>query len=148
MNLKPRSPSDGLKDIKIPIKGSALSVWTYLRSIAFLTSPPTRRFQVSRREIQQGAKIGSLNTVDEAIAALEAYGLLSRFQEPGSNDGHQYELLTLDERPLPVINIETIAKTLRQLADSLECSGSSLNSDQLNQWALLTAKGWRLASRL
>jgi DNA-binding HxlR family transcriptional regulator len=131
MNLTPRRPSDGPKGISTPLKGSALIVWTYLRSIAFMTSPPTRRFQVSRREIQRGTKIGSLNTIDEAVAALEAYGFILRFPEPGSNDGHQYELLTLDERPIPVVNVETITKTLRQLADNLEGSASLLKSDAL-----------------
>jgi hypothetical protein len=103
---------------------------------------------VSRREIQRGTKIGSLNTIDEAVAALEAYGFILRFPEPGSNDGHQYELLTLDERPIPVVNVETITKTLRQLADNLEGSALSLSSDQLNQWAILASKARRLISGL
>jgi hypothetical protein len=103
---------------------------------------------VSRREIQQGANIGSLNTIDDSIAALEAYGFLLRFSEPGSNDGHQYELLTLDEQPVPVVSAETITNTLRQLADNLERSNSALSRQQLNQWAILACKARRLLSEL
>jgi hypothetical protein len=146
MNLSPRrnphNPAGGTQ----PIKGSALAVWRYLRGVALITGLPTMRFQVSRREIKEGTGIGSMNTIDSAIESLEAYGLLLRHPEPGSNDGHQYELLTLDESPVPLINATTITDTFRKLTDSLEQRASSLGGEQLNQWALLAYKARRLLS--
>lgn len=104
------------------------------------------RFQVSRREIKEGTGIGSLNTIDTAIESLEAFGLLLRHPEPGSNEGYQYELLTLDESPVPLISATTITDAFRKLTDSLEQRASSLGGEQLNQWALLAYKARRLLS--
>ena len=146
MNLSPRRNPHNSASSNLPISGSALAVWRHLRGIALLTDLPTKRFQVSRREIKEGTGIGSLNTIDSAIESLEAYGLLLRHPEPGSNDGHQYELLTLDESPVPLISATTITDTLRKLADTLEQRASSLRGEQLNQWALLAYKARRLLS--
>jgi hypothetical protein len=144
MNLSPRKHSQKSATVSQPIRGSALIVWRYLRSVAHMTSPPTTQFQVSRREVKDGSGIGSLNTVDGAIETLEAYGLLSRYPEVGSNDGYQYELLTLDENPTPVISIRTIAAALRQVADNLERNDPVIRSEQLNQWAILAYKARKL----
>lgn len=111
-----------------------------------MTDPPTRLFQVSRREIKDGTGIGSMNTIDEAIGALEAYGLLLRYPEYGSNDGYQYELLSLDEKPMPVISARSIASVLKQLVDKLERDSSALKCEQLNQLAIITYKAQRLIS--
>lgn len=146
MNLSPRRNPHSSAGSNQPIRGSALAVWRYLRGVALITDLPTKRFQVSRREIKEGTGIGSLNTIDSAIESLEAYGLLLRHPEPGSNDGHQYELLTLDEHPIPLVSAKTIVDTLRQLADSLEQRASSIGGEPLNQWALLAYKGRRLLS--
>lgn len=146
MNLSPRRNQHNTGGSNLPIKGNALVVWRYLRGVALTTEIPTKCFQVSRREIKEGTGIGSMNTIDTAIESLEAYGLLLRHPEPGSNDGHQYELLTLDESPAPLISAMTITDSLRRLADSLEQRASSIGSEQLNQWAILTYKGRRLLS--
>lgn len=108
------------------IKGSTLAVWRFLLTNANRTDPPTRRFQVSRKEIQEGARIGSLNTVDNALEELESYNLLSRYSSPGANEGQIYELLTLEESPIPHINRWHIVATFRQVADSLEMGEKAL----------------------
>lgn len=146
MNLSPRRNPPNSAGGNQPIRGSALAVWRYLRGVALITDLPTKRFQVSRREIKEGTGIGSLNTIDSAIESLEAYGLLLRHPAPGSNDGHQYQLLTLDESPAPFISATTIIDTLRKLADSLEQRAASLGGEQLNQLALLVYKARRLLS--
>jgi hypothetical protein len=148
MNLKPRSPSGGHKDTHILIRGSVLAVWSYLRRIAFSTSPPTTRFQVSRREIQKGTGIGSLNTIDHALEDLDAYGLVSRYAAPGSNDGQIYELLSLDEKPILSLNRSNIAATLRRAADHLDCNSVILDNEQLGKWFKLVHQAQKLITCL
>lgn len=144
MKLTPRRQSRRLVGVGPSIKGSTLAVWLYLRSVAFKTNPPLKEFQVSRREIKQGTGIGSFNTIDEAVVALESFGLLLRHLEPGSNDGHYYELLTFDEYPVPVVSTNTVITTLRQIADGLERSMPGLTHEQINQWAIIANKARRL----
>jgi hypothetical protein len=103
---------------------------------------------VSRREIKEGTGIGSYNTIDEAVASLESFGLLRRHLEPGSNDGHQYELLLLDENPAPAVTAKTIIDSLRQLADSLERSSSALTAEQISGWSKLAHKAQKLLSEV
>lgn len=126
------------------IKGSTYTVWRFLLRVAHRTDPPTKKFQVSRREIQKEAGIGSLNTIDNAIENLESYGLLRRHSVPGANDGYIYELLTLKENPVPKINKWSIAATLRQLADALEHNTTSLTPQQISKWSRLTYQARRL----
>ncbi|HEX8145562.1 MAG TPA: hypothetical protein VF591_00045 [Pyrinomonadaceae bacterium] len=133
MNLTPNQPSPKAMNCNQPIRGSARTVWLYLRGVALGTNPPTLRFQVSRREIKEGTGIGSYNTIDEAVAALESFGLLRRHLEPGSNDGHQYELLSLEESPAPAVTVTTIISSLRQLADCVERHGPTLTGEQIIQ---------------
>jgi hypothetical protein len=126
------------------IKGSTLAVWRFLLSVANRTDPPTRRFQVSRKEIQDGARIGSLNTVDNALEELESYNLLSRYRLPGDNEGQIYELLTLEECPIPHVNRWHIVATFRQVADSLESNDRALTLQQITKWSKLTYQARRL----
>lgn len=146
MNLTPRNLTETPAKGRPQVRGSVRLVWLFLKDVAFKTSPPTKRFQVSRREIKEGTGIGSLNTIDDALATLEAYSLLARYAEPGSNDGDQYELLTLDENPAPVIDIKVTVNTLRQLADSLEQEGARLTYEQLGQFSILALKARRILS--
>lgn len=130
------------------IKGSTLAVWRFLLANANRTDPPTRRFQVSRKEIQEGARIGSLNTVDNALEELESYNLLSRYSSPGANEGQIYELLTLEESPIPHINRWHIVATFRQVADSLEMGEKALTLQQITKWSKLTHQARRLMGEL
>lgn len=130
------------------LKGSTLAVWRYLLSVANRTDPPTRRFQVSRREVQDGAGIGSLNTVDSALEDLESYNLLSRYSSPGDNEGQIYELLSLEESPIPHINRWHIVTTFRQVADSLESDDKAMTLQQIIKWSKLTYQARRLLDGL
>lgn len=144
MNLTPKEKGGPPRGNGSAIKGSTLAVWRYLLSVASRTDPPTRKFQVSRREIQEGAGIGSLNTVDNALEDLESYNLLSRYALPGDNEGHVYELLTLEEHPIPNINRWHIVETFRKVADSLEANDKALSLRQITKWSKLTYQARRL----
>ena len=143
-DLKPRETR--LNRHSSALKGSTLAVWHYLLSVANRTNPPTRRFQVSRKEVQDGAGIGSLNTVDSALEDLESYNLLSRYSSPGDNEGQIYELLTLEESPIPHINRWHIVTTFRQVADSLESDDKAMSLQQIVKWSKLTYQARRLLS--
>jgi hypothetical protein len=144
MNLTPNShPIDSGSRNPI-IKGSAYAVWRFLIKISNQTTPPTVKFQVSRREIQKGTGIGSLNTVDDALEHLESFGLLQRYFLPGANEGQIYELLTLDESPVPSLNRWSIAALLRQAADILERDDRGLTPEQIIKWSRLIFQARRL----
>lgn len=150
MNLTPKSirHKKGSNRSTSVIKGSTLTVWWFLLSVANKTEPPTRRFQVSRKEIQDGTQMGSLNTVDGALEDLESYNLLSRYTQPGANDGQVYELLTLEEHPIPNINRWHIVETFRQVADSLESHDKALTLKQIVKWSKVTYQARRLLGDL
>ncbi len=150
MNLTPKSikHSKGLNRSASVIKGSTLTVWWFLLSVANKTDPPTKRFQVSRKEIQDGTQMGSLNTVDGALEDLESYNLLSRYSQPGANEGQIYELLTLEEHPIPNINRWHIVETFRQVADSLESHDKALTLKQIVKWSKVTYQARRLLGDL
>jgi DNA-binding HxlR family transcriptional regulator len=114
--------------------------------MAHQTNPPTMSFQVSRREIQTGTGIGSLNTIDSALEDLESYGFLSRHASPGDNEGQVYQLLTLEENPIPNVNRWHIVATFRQVADSLERNDKALTLQQIFKWSRLTYQARRLLS--
>lgn len=146
MNLTPdlRMRATKLNGHNSVLKGSTLAVWHYLLGVANRTEPPTRRFQVSRKEVQDGAGIGSLNTVDSALEDLESYNLLSRYTSPGDNEGQLYELLTLEDNPIPHINRWHIVTTFRQVADSLESDDKAMTLQQIVKWSKLTYQARRL----
>jgi hypothetical protein len=144
MNLSPKEKGVPPRSNGSVIKGSTLAVWRYLLSVANRTDPPTRKFQVSRKEVQDGAGIGSLNTVDSALEDLESYNLLSRYTYPGDNEGQLYELLTLEDNPIPHINRWHIVTTFRQIADSLESDDKAMTLQQIVKWSKLTYQARRL----
>lgn len=144
MNLSPKPNGGSPRSGGSGIKGSTLAVWRYLLSIADRTDPPTRRFQVSRKEIQEGSGIGSLNTVDNALEELESYNLLSRYPSPGDNEGQVFELMTLDKAPIPHVNRWHIVATFRRVADSLESDEKALTLQQIVKWSKITYQARRL----
>jgi hypothetical protein len=148
MNLTPNShPIDSGSRNPI-VKGSAHAVWRFLIKISNQTTPPTVRFQVSRREIQKGTGIGSLNTVDDALEDLESFGLLQRHFLPGANEGQIYQLLTLDESPVPNLNQWSIAARLRQAAETLERDDKGLTPEQIIKWSKVIFQARRLLPNL
>lgn len=148
MNLTPKPNSGPARVEGSIIKGSSIAVWRYLLAVANRTDPPTKRFQVSRREIQEGARIGSLNTVDSALEDLESYGFLCRYPSPGDNDGQVYELLTLEECPIPSLNRWHVVETFRKVAESLAADDRAMTLQQIIKWSKLTYQARRLLDGL
>lgn len=148
MNLSPKEKCCPPRTNGSVIKGSTLAVWRYLLSVANRTDLPTRKFQVSRREIQEGARIGSLNTVDNALEDLESYNFLSRYTLPGDNEGQVYELLTLEENPIPNLNRWHIVQTFRKVAERLETDDKAMTLQQIVKWSKLTYQARRLLDGL
>jgi len=148
MNLTPKIKDGPPKSNGSAIKGSTLAVWRYLLGVANRTDPPTRRFQVSRKEIQDGTRIGSLNTVDNALEDLESYNLLCRYPAPGDNEGQLYELLTLEENPIPHVNKWHIVATFRQVADSLDGDDKTLTLQQIIKWSRVSYQARRLLNEM
>lgn len=148
MNLTPKPNGSPARTNGSVIKGSTLAVWRYLLGVANRTDPPTKRFQVSRREIQEGARIGSLNTVDSALEDLEAYNFLSRYPSPGDNEGQVYELFTLEDNPIPNLNRWHIVETFRTVAESLAADDRAMTLQQIVKWSKLTYQARRLMDGL
>lgn len=148
MNLTPKPNGSPARANGSVIKGSTLSVWRYLLGVANRTDPPTKRFQVSRKEIQEGARLGSLNTVDNALEELEAYNFLSRYPSPGDNEGQVYELLTLEEQPIPNLNRWHIVDTLRRVAENLAADDRAMTLQQIVKWSKVTYQARRLMDSL
>jgi hypothetical protein len=84
--------------------------------------------------------------VDSALEELESYKLLSRYGSPGDNQGQIYELLMLDETPIPHLNRFHIVTILRQVADDLENSSQALTLQQITQWSRISHQARRLLS--
>jgi DNA-binding HxlR family transcriptional regulator len=148
MNLSPKPNGSPAGESGSVIKGSTLAVWRYFLGIANRTDPPTKRFQVSRREIREGARIGSLNTVDSALEDLESYNLLARHPSPGDNEGQVYELLTLEQQPIPNLNRWHIVETFRTVAESLAADDKAMTLQQIVKWSKLTYQARRLMDGL
>jgi DNA-binding HxlR family transcriptional regulator len=130
----------------VRMKKRAHRVWLHLLRIARQTDPPALRFRVSRRELQSAAGFGSLHTVDAALEDLEALGVLLRHPEPGSNEGAEYQLLTLEENPTRAIDVTQIAAALKQAAVYVEQEGANLTGVELGRFLELAHRARRLMS--
>jgi hypothetical protein len=78
-------------------KGKSKQVYDYLYSITRGAITPTRTTRKSRKEIQKGSGIGSMVTVDAALAHLESIELIKIRSAVGSLSGNEYEILTPEE---------------------------------------------------
>jgi hypothetical protein len=78
-------------------RGKSKQVWDYLWSQSRAAIVPTRSVRRSRTDIKDGAGLGSINTVDAAVAHLESVGLITRRRIIGETDGNEYEVFTPEE---------------------------------------------------
>ena len=78
-------------------RGKSKQVYDYLYSVTRGSINPTRLTRKSRKEIQKGSGIGSMVTVDAALAHLESIGLLKVRLAVGSLFGNEYEVFTPEE---------------------------------------------------
>jgi len=91
---------------------------------------PTRTIRKSRKEIKEGAKLGSMVTVDAAIEHLINTGLLKVNQIIGSLGGNEYEIFTPEEIDLTYTSSTSISSSpsLTQKVDILDIPESSISS--------------------
>jgi hypothetical protein len=78
-------------------RGKSKQVWDYLWSMSRGAMNPTRIIRKSRKEIKEGAGLGSMVTVDSAIEHLIQTGLIKVNRSVGSLSGNEYEIFTPEE---------------------------------------------------
>jgi hypothetical protein len=86
-------------------RGKSKQVWDYLWSQSRAAIVPTRTVRRSRTDIKDGAGLGSINTVDAAVAHLELVGLITRRRIVGESDGNEFEVFTPEEIAEQVFSI-------------------------------------------
>ena len=86
-------------------RGKSKQVWDYLWSQSRAAIVPTRTIRRSRTDIKYGAGLGSINTVDAAVAHLELVGLITRRRIVGESDGNEFEVFTPEETAERIFSI-------------------------------------------
>ena len=115
-------------------KGKSKLIYDYLWSCSRGAILPKRTIKKSRKEIKDGAAIGSMVTVDAAIKHLEQIGLLKVVHSIGSLSGNEYEIFSPDETELGYASIASIASntSLTQKVDNLDILKSGISRTTQN----------------
>lgn len=114
-------------------RGKSKQVWDYLWHVSRGSINPIRKIRKSRREIKEGAGLGSLVTVDAAIEHLINVQLLRVNQSIGSFGGNEYEIFTPEEISI-AINGSTSRSSISSVTslahnvDNLDIPESSIAS--------------------
>ena len=103
-------------------RGKSKQVWDYLWSQSRAAIVPIRTVRRSRTDIKDGAGLGSINTVDAAVAHLELVGLITRRRIVGESDGNEYEVFTPEE----------IAERLFSAPNLSGSTGSTISTSNTN----------------
>lgn len=117
------------------LKGRTRDVWNYFCRALKEQKTGGNRVRASRRQIQKESGVGSLNTIDSAIATLQGRGWLRVHPLPGSNEGYEYEVLVERAREGEAETPRFIAETLQRAASAIKRKGESLTPDHLNKWS-------------
>jgi Txe/YoeB family toxin of Txe-Axe toxin-antitoxin module len=117
------------------LKGRTRDVWNYFCRALKEQKTGGNRVRASRRQIQKESGVGSLNTIDSAIATLQGRGWLRVHPLPGSNEGYEYEVLVERAREGEAETPKFIAETLQRAASAIKRKGEALTPDHLNKWS-------------
>lgn len=117
------------------LKGRTRDVWDYFCQALNDQKTGGNRVRASRRQIQRGSGVGSLNTIDSAIATLQGRGWLRVHPLPGSNEGYEYEVLVERASGGGAETPGFIAETLQRAAGVIRRRGESLTPEHLNKWS-------------
>ncbi len=111
-------------------RGKSKQVWDYLWSVSRGAITPTRTVNKTRKQIKDGAGLGSLVTVDAAIEHLQTIRLIEVRQSIGSYSGNEYEIFSPEEIQERYTSISSISSTtsLTQKVDILDILESSISS--------------------
>jgi hypothetical protein len=111
-------------------KGKSKLVYDYLWSRSRGAIKPSRVVKVSRRQIKEKTAIGSMVTVDAALAQLQAVGLIGKVSAVGSASGNNYEIFAPDELPSSP-SITSTSKIYQNLDVLDELKNSSSSTTQI-----------------
>jgi Txe/YoeB family toxin of Txe-Axe toxin-antitoxin module len=117
------------------LKGRTRDVWNYFCRALKEQKSGGNRVRASRRQIQKESGVGSLNTIDSAIATLQGRGWLRVHPLPGSNEGYEYEVLVERATEGEAETPRFIAETLQRAASAIKRKGEALTPDHLNKWS-------------
>ncbi|HEX8687773.1 MAG TPA: hypothetical protein VF736_14480 [Pyrinomonadaceae bacterium] len=117
------------------LKGRTRDVWNYFCRALAEQKTGGNRVRASRRQIQKESGVGSLNTIDSAIATLQGRGWLRVHPLPGSNEGYEYEVLVGRATESEAETPKFIAETLQRAASAIRRKGAALTPDHLNKWS-------------
>jgi hypothetical protein len=117
------------------LKGRTRDVWNYFCRALKEQKTGGGRVRASRRQIQKESGVGSLNTIDTAIATLQGRGWLRVHPLPGSNEGYEYEVLVERATEGEAETPRFIAETLQRAASAIKRKGEALTPDHLNKWS-------------
>jgi hypothetical protein len=133
--VAPGAADDAPGSSSLALKGRTRDVWNYFCRAVKDQQGEGNRVRTSRRQIQRESGIGSLNTIDTAIATLQGRGWLRVHPLPGSNEGYEYEVL-LDRAGAAGTEAPMfIAETLQRAAGVIKREGETLTPDHLNKWS-------------
>lgn len=126
---------DGQNSAGLSLKGRTRDVWNYFCRTVKEQKTGGSRVRTSRRQIQKESGVGSLNTIDSAIATLQGRGWLRVHALPGSNEGYEYEVLLERASASATETPRFIAETLQRAASTIKRRGEALTPDHLNKWS-------------
>jgi hypothetical protein len=115
-------------------RGKSKQVWDYLWSVSRGDIKPSRTVNRTRKQIKDGAGLGSMVTVDAAIQHLQLIGLIKVNQSIGSYSGNEYEIFSPEEVQNGYSSIPRIASissntSLAQKMDILDTPESSISRE-------------------
>ncbi len=126
---------DGQDSASLSLKGRTRDVWNYFCRTVKEQKTEGNRVRTSRRQIQKESGVGSLNTIDSAIATLQGRGWLRVNPLPGSNEGYEYEVLLERASASGTETPRFIAETLQRATSTIKRRGGALTPDHLNKWS-------------
>lgn len=111
-------------------RGKSKQVWDYLWSVSRGAVTPSRTINRTRKQIKDGAGLGSMVTVDAAIDHLQTIRLIQVKQSVGSYSGNEYEVFSPEEIQDGYTSISSISSntSLTQKVDILDIPESSISS--------------------
>jgi hypothetical protein len=114
-------------------RGKSKQVWDYLWSVSRGAIKPSRNVHRTRKQIKEGAGLGSMVTVDAAIQHLQTIGLIKVGQAIGSYSGNSYEIFSPEEVQQGYPSISSISSissytSLTQKVDILDILESGISS--------------------
>jgi hypothetical protein len=115
-------------------RGKSKQVWDYLWSVSRGAIKPSRTVNRTRKQIKDGAGLGSMVTVDAAIQHLQSIGLIKVNQSIGSYSGNEYEIFSPEEvqdrySSIPSISNISSNTSLAQKVDILDAPESGISRE-------------------